>query len=104
MKVLGSYLYLVPPASFQIPSISSVFNYSTILCYINLILIGCGKTNHNKYKCYIEEFCVLGYNAVSSVESRPMFRRNMSLPSSGSENKQTKRPARSRQQTEAIES
>jgi hypothetical protein len=29
-------------------------------------------------------FCLLGYNTVQSVESQPTFRRNISLPSSGS--------------------
>jgi hypothetical protein len=32
------------------------------------------------------EFCLLGYNAVLSVESHPTFRRNMSPPSLGSKN------------------
>jgi hypothetical protein len=40
-----------------------------------------------------EEFCLLGYDAVSSVESQSTFRRNMSPPSSGSKNKLSKKPA-----------
>jgi hypothetical protein len=32
-----------------------------------------------------EEFYLLGYNAVKSVECQPTFRRNMSPPSSGIE-------------------
>jgi hypothetical protein len=33
-----------------------------------------------------EEYHILGYNVVQSVESQPKFRRNISLPSSGSKN------------------
>jgi hypothetical protein len=40
----------------------------------------------------LEEFCHLGYNAVQSVESQLTFRRNMSLPSSGSKNNPSKKP------------
>jgi hypothetical protein len=40
-----------------------------------------------------EEYYLLGYNAVYSVESRPTFRRNISLPSSGSNNKMSKSSA-----------
>jgi hypothetical protein len=40
-----------------------------------------------------EEYCLLGYNAVQSVESHPTFRRNISPPSSGSKNKLSKKPA-----------
>jgi hypothetical protein len=39
------------------------------------------------------EFSFLGYNAVQSVESQSTFRRNMLLPSSGSYNKSSKKPA-----------
>jgi hypothetical protein len=34
-----------------------------------------------------EGFCLLGYNAVHSVESKPTFRRNIWPPSSGSKKK-----------------
>jgi hypothetical protein len=34
-----------------------------------------------------EEYYLLGYNAVQSVESQPTFRRNISPPSSGSTNR-----------------
>jgi hypothetical protein len=40
-----------------------------------------------------EGFCLLGYNAVYSVESQSMFRRNISPPSSGSKSKAIKKPA-----------
>jgi hypothetical protein len=40
-----------------------------------------------------EEFYLLGYNAVYSVESQLMFRRNIAPPSSGSKNKPSKKPA-----------
>jgi hypothetical protein len=36
----------------------------------------------------------VGYNTVYRVESQPTFRRNMSLPSSGSQNTPSKKPAR----------
>jgi hypothetical protein len=42
---------------------------------------------------YIEEYYLLGYNAVYSVERQPTFRRNISPPSSGSKNKPRKIPA-----------
>jgi hypothetical protein len=35
----------------------------------------------------IEEFCLLGYNAVRSVENQSMFQGNIPPPSSGSKNK-----------------
>jgi hypothetical protein len=44
---------------------------------------------------HYEEFHVLGYNALLSVESQPTFRRNISHPSSGSKNKPSKEPANS---------
>jgi hypothetical protein len=44
-------------------------------------------------RCYFEEFCLLGYNAVQSVESQPTFRTNMSPPCSGSKNTPRKKPA-----------
>jgi hypothetical protein len=40
-----------------------------------------------------EESYLLGYNAVKSVESQPMFQRNISLPSSGVESTSSKKPA-----------
>jgi hypothetical protein len=39
-----------------------------------------------------EEFDLLEYNAVQSIESQLTFRRNMSSPSSGSKNNPSKRP------------
>jgi hypothetical protein len=42
---------------------------------------------------YIEEFCLLRNNAVQTVESQPIFRRNMSPPFSGSKNTPSKKPA-----------
>jgi hypothetical protein len=38
----------------------------------------------------LDEFCLLGYNAIGSVESKSTFRRNMSPPYSRSKNKQTR--------------
>jgi hypothetical protein len=38
----------------------------------------------------IEEFYLLGYNAVWSVESQPTIQKNISAPSSGSKNKPTR--------------
>jgi hypothetical protein len=38
-----------------------------------------------------KNFCLLGYNAMQSVESQQTFRRNMSPPSSGSKNKPSKK-------------
>jgi hypothetical protein len=40
-----------------------------------------------------EKFYPLDYHMALSVESQPTFRRNMSLPSSVSENKTNKKPA-----------
>jgi hypothetical protein len=40
-----------------------------------------------------EEFYLLVYNAVQSVESKPTFRMKMSPPSSGSKNKPSKKAA-----------
>jgi hypothetical protein len=37
-----------------------------------------------------EEYHLLGYNALKSVESQPAFRRNISPPSSGLKNKRTR--------------
>jgi hypothetical protein len=39
-----------------------------------------------------EEFTILGFKALQSVESQLMFRRKMSPPFSGSKNKPRKRP------------
>jgi hypothetical protein len=39
-----------------------------------------------------EEYHLLGYNAVWSIESQPMFQRNIPPPSSGSKNKPSKKP------------
>jgi hypothetical protein len=39
-----------------------------------------------------EEYCLLGYNTVWSVENQPAFRRNILPPSSGSKNKVSKKP------------
>jgi hypothetical protein len=47
----------------------------------------------NKEKNLFEEFCLLGYNAVYSVESQPTFQRNISPPFSRSKNKPSKKPA-----------
>jgi hypothetical protein len=41
---------------------------------------------------WFEEYCLLGYNAVQSVESQQTFRRNVSPPSSGSKDKASKKP------------
>jgi hypothetical protein len=41
---------------------------------------------------YLEQFCLLEYNAVFSVESHPTVRRNMSSPSSGLKSKASKKP------------
>jgi hypothetical protein len=40
-----------------------------------------------------DEFYLLGYNAVLSIESRPKFRRNTLPPFSGQQNKLSKNPA-----------
>jgi hypothetical protein len=40
-----------------------------------------------------EQYYLLGYNAVYSVESQPMFRGSISLPSSGLKNKLSNVPA-----------
>jgi hypothetical protein len=42
---------------------------------------------------HIEEYCLLGYNAMQSTESQPTFRRNISPLSLGSKNKPSKIPA-----------
>jgi hypothetical protein len=42
---------------------------------------------------YKEDYQLLGYNAVQSVECQPMFRRNISPLSSGRKNKLRKKPA-----------
>jgi hypothetical protein len=44
------------------------------------------SSNTTKKK-YVDEFYLLGHNAVQSVESEPTFRRNMLPPSAGSKNK-----------------
>jgi hypothetical protein len=49
------------------------------------------------YRCGgYEEFHLLGYNAVCSVESQTTFRSNISPPSLWSKNKLSKKPARNR--------
>jgi hypothetical protein len=40
---------------------------------------------------HYEEYYLLGYNAVYSFQSQPMFRRNMSPSSSGSKNNPSKK-------------
>jgi hypothetical protein len=55
---------------------------------------------NSRFKCRIwcshssgyEEFYLLGYNAVQSVENQLMIRRNTSLPSSGSKTRPSKKP------------
>jgi hypothetical protein len=49
-----------------------------------------------------EHLYLLGYNAVQSVESQLTFRRNLSLTSSGSKGKPSKKPTWSTQQTEIL--
>jgi hypothetical protein len=49
-------------------------------------------TTFREHFVAFEEYYLLGYNAVQSVESRPTFRRNLSSPSSGSKNKPIKKP------------
>jgi hypothetical protein len=44
------------------------------------------------YSGSCEEFCLLGYKAIWSVESQPTFQRTMSFPSSGSMNNLSKNP------------
>jgi hypothetical protein len=64
----------------------------------NIIWVVCKRTFHTSFvnliqeyiPCF-EEFCLLGYNPVYSVESQPTFRRNMSPPSSGSKYKPSKK-------------
>jgi hypothetical protein len=41
----------------------------------------------------VEELCLLGYNAVLSVESYPTFRRNISPPNLELKNKPRNKPA-----------
>jgi hypothetical protein len=48
--------------------------------------------NLKSYKT-IEDYYILGYNAVQSVGSQPTFRKNISPPSPGSKYKPSKKPA-----------
>jgi hypothetical protein len=66
----------------------------------HLLVMGKHKRTTTKvdYSLYnisssLEEYHLLGYNAMWSVESQPTFRRNISPPSSGSRNKLSKKTA-----------
>lgn len=62
----------------------------TYFCNVQLIL-----QILSSHTAGYEEFCILEYNIVQSVESRFKFPRNVSLPSAVSKNKPNK-PAGSR--------
>jgi hypothetical protein len=47
----------------------------------------------NKISYQFEEFCLLGYNTMQSVEGQPKFWRHMLPPSLGSKNKPIKKLA-----------
>jgi hypothetical protein len=51
-----------------------------------------GVTSDSK-QVYSEEYYLLGYNTMKSVESQATFRRNISPPSSRSKNKPSKKQA-----------
>jgi hypothetical protein len=59
--------------------------------------VGCDRQNtehsHIVTNRARQEYYLLGYNAVKSVESRPTFRRKIYPPSSESKNKSSKIPA-----------
>jgi hypothetical protein len=57
------------------------------IIFLKIFFLGCYRSGGH------DVFCLLGYNAVQSIESQPTFRRNMSPPSSGSEKEPSKKPA-----------
>jgi hypothetical protein len=74
--------------------------------------MSCANCSHSSTNCShftfegshsgrYEQFCLLGYNAVSSVGSQLTFRRNISTLSSGSNSKPSKKPWRSGQLAES---
>jgi hypothetical protein len=58
---------------------------------LNVLLDQPGR-QYRKNRGLLEEFYLLGYNAVWYVESKPTFWRNISPSSSGSKNKTSKKP------------
>jgi hypothetical protein len=64
--------------------------FSPALCYGLLLWSSTLFSNRPKLN---KDFYLPGYNALQSAESQPMFRRNMSPPSSGSKNNPSKKPA-----------
>jgi hypothetical protein len=78
----------------------TLFTVATQICHCILFVFG-KETGSLVRFCRIwnyhsggyEEFYLLGYKAVYSVERQPLFRRNMSPPYSGSKNMPSKKPA-----------
>lgn len=69
--------------------------YSYTYVYVYIIFSWCHITVRNTGKYFrrteslVEEFCLLGNNSVPSSESKPIFRRKISLQCSGLESKTT---------------
>jgi hypothetical protein len=82
-------------ASTVIPSKCEIIT-SVVLFYVELTrldyrLLHCDEqSKHDTYK----KVCLLVYSTLQTVESQPVFQRNMTPPSSGSKNKPSKKPAR----------
>jgi hypothetical protein len=66
-----------------------VANKERITSVLHIIMIEEIRGSHTR-GC--KEFCLLGYNALYSVENQPTFRKNLSPTSSGLKNKPCKKP------------